>query len=948
MDRRSWPWKKKSSEKTANADASPSSGATQAEPENPTINYIQVSPETYARLNDLEKEVNVLNEKLTTAQSEINNKDTLVKQHAKVAEEAISGWEKAEAEASALKIQLETVTLNKLSSDERAAHLDSALKECMKQVRNVKEESEQKLHDVVFAKTKQWEKIKSEFESRISEFEQELLRANAENAALSRSLHERSNLIMKISEEKSQAEAEIEMLKNNIQSCEREISSLKYELHVVAKELEIRNEEKNMSVRSADVANRQHTEDVKKITKLEAECQRLRGLVRKKLPGPAALAQMKMEVESMGREYGEPRIRRPVTPAMENHLHQMQKENEFLTSRLFAMEEETKMLKEALSKKNTELQVTRNSCAKTASKLRSMEVQLLTGNQQKVVNGRTSNGSNVEVHFDGDSNPPSLTSMSEDGDDVSMSESWANALMSELSNFKKKENGRGSIGSINNNTVMTTQSEGSTHLELMDDFLEMERLACESTNNGTDSISESTSKMENGETKNSPSPSPPSPSCSTDPESPISKLRSRIVSLFDSEVPEGDIAKVIITIKNALKEVQVELQGSSGENGTPGTEEDLKTALSQIRDFVTSLGKEATEIHGRSSENCQTLSTKIEEFSVTVDKALDADNGLFDLIIALSGVLSETNNMNCSTIIIEGENNGLDCVDKVTLLENKVAPQEEPGPNIEELKLEKKNLEEELARCNEQLESTQLKFAEMEKSLGEVRTKLADSEKANGLMETQLKCMAESYKALETRKAELEGEIGSLKEKMETLNEELLKERESHEDDLVKYKELQEQLERNEKDSMAVDADEDIKAKQEKEIAAAAEKLAECQETILFLGRQLQSLRPPPESKHRQSTDNLSDDERDARASNFMHTPKTSMQLDGSESPMVDGFGSNMSMSETEKSPLNNSKRPKHRSPRSSSTSSLSGHSSERSHIRSGFTRFFSKGKGEN
>jgi DNA repair exonuclease SbcCD ATPase subunit len=706
-----------------------------------------------------------------------------------------AGWEKAEAEASALKIQLETVTLNKLSSDERAAHLDSALKECMKQIRNVKEESEQKLHDVVFAKTKQWEKVKSEFESRISEFEQELLRENAENDALSRSLHERSSLIMKISEEKSQAEAEIELLKNNIQSCEREISSLKYELHVVAKELEIRNEEKNMSVRSADVANRQHAEDVKKITKLEAECQRLRGLVKKKLPGPAALAQMKMEVESMGREYGEPRIRRPVTPAMENHIHQMLKENEFLTSRLLAMDEETKMLKEALSKKNTELLVTRNTCAKTASKLRSMEVQMLTVNQQRGVNGHTSNGSNIEAHFDGDSNPPSLTSMSEDGDDASMSESWATTLISELSNFKKKESGRGSIGGNGNNnnvTTVATQSEGSTHLELMDDFLEMEKLACESTTNGNDDVLESNSKHENGETKHNPSASP-GPSCSTDAESSISKLRSRIICLLDSQVTEGDIGKVIESIKSALNEVQVELQGSPGDNGVLGTDEDLKTALTQIRDFVTSLGKEAIEIHGRSSESCQTLCTKVEEFSVSADKALDADRGLYDLILALSGVLSETNNMNCSTITIEGENNELDCVDKVTLLENKVSPQDEPSPDIEELKLEKKTLEEELAKCNEKLESTELKFAEMEKSLGEVRSKLADSEKANGLMDTQLKCMAESYKTLETRKVELEGEINSLKQKIEALNEELVKEKELHEEDIVKCKELQEQ-----------------------------------------------------------------------------------------------------------------------------------------------------------
>jgi chromosome segregation ATPase len=153
------------------------------------------------------------------------------------------GWEKAEAEASALKLQLETVTLSKLAAEEKAAHLDGALKECMKQVRTVKEEGEQKLHDVVFAKTKQWEKIKAEFEAKLVEFEQELIRAGAENDALTRSLQERAELLMKIDEEKAQAEAEIEVLKSTIQSGEREINSLKYELHVVSKELEIRNEE---------------------------------------------------------------------------------------------------------------------------------------------------------------------------------------------------------------------------------------------------------------------------------------------------------------------------------------------------------------------------------------------------------------------------------------------------------------------------------------------------------------------------------------------------------------------------------------------------------------------------------------------------------------------------------------------------------------------------------
>ncbi|CAN6801694.1 unnamed protein product [Brassica oleracea] len=137
-----------------------------------------------------------------------------------------------------------------------------------------------------------------EFEKRISEYEQELLRSGADSDALSRTLQERSNMLVKISEEKARSHAEIETLKSNLEMCEREIKSLKYEVHVVSRELEIRNEEKNMCIRSAEVANKQHLEGVKKIAKLEGECQRLRSLVRKKLPGPAALAQMKLEVEN--------------------------------------------------------------------------------------------------------------------------------------------------------------------------------------------------------------------------------------------------------------------------------------------------------------------------------------------------------------------------------------------------------------------------------------------------------------------------------------------------------------------------------------------------------------------------------------------------------------------------------------------------------------------------
>jgi predicted nucleic acid-binding Zn-ribbon protein len=789
------------------------------------------------------------------------------------------GWEKAEAEASALKLQLETVTLSKLAAEEKAAHLDGALKECMKQVRTVKAEGEQKLHDVVFAKTKQWEKMKAELEAKILEFEQELIRAGAENDALTQSLEERADLLMKIDEEKAQAEAEIEVLKGTIQSGEREINTLKYELHVACKELEIRTEEKNMSVRSADVATKQHQEDVKKISKLETECQRLRGLVRKKLPGPAALAQMKMEVESLGREYGDTRVRRspaknssfhhpmsPMSPApdyaMENLQH-MQRENEFLTARLLSMEEETKMLKEALTKRNSELQTSRSMYAKTAGKLRSLEVQMLNGNQHK-----SPSTPNMDIHFDGamsqnGSNPPSMTSMSEDGvdDEGSCTESWANALVSELSHFKKERTSKSNV------------TDGSNRLELMDDFLEMERLACLpseiNANNTIDKMKTDkagatlSGTTERDGVKDLQSASPMSDTTSrkqqVSEKSPLLKLKSRISSLLGSESQGNNVGKTLDIIRNILKDIEDEAD-SMNANGThypdrdevsdtqslgkPNeglnsgskyvTDQELMSAILKIQDFVKLLDHEVSKFQGQSSYDG--LCEKIQKFSVLVEKVLSNENGVNDIVMALSLILSETGQVKFTILSDnnnEAESNNLDYVDKVTLHENKVQPEPlkdklsgvcPPLPRsssdpefdgtadagfdlktsvkicspeeYEQLKSEKTNLEAELVKCNEIIEVTKVRLSDMEKTVEDLTSKLVDIEKTNSLSETQLKCMAESYKSLESRKVELEKEIEVLQSKIDTLTAELADERQSHHEDLARYKDLVEKVER--------------------------------------------------------------------------------------------------------------------------------------------------------
>ncbi|KAJ0247773.1 Filament-like plant protein 4 [Hirschfeldia incana] len=921
MDRKSWPWKKKSSEKAA--------PVTDQDQENgKKANYIQISFDQYSHLNGLKDDVHKyeelvaklqdqikdLDSKLSTANVDITDKEALVKQHSKVAEEAVSGWEKAEAEASALKTHLETVTLAKLTVEDRAAHLDGALKECMKQVRSLKEEHEQKLHDLVVTNTNQMDKLRDEFESKIGEFEQELLRSGAENDALSRSLQERSNMLMRIREEKSQAESEIEHLKNNIESCEREINTLKYETHVITKELEIRNEEKNMSMRSTEAANKQHLEGVKKIAKLEAECQRLRTLVRKKLPGPAALAQMKMEVESLGRgDYGDHRQRRSPARSSSPHMspmsHQISefsldkfhKENDLLTERLLAMEEETNMLKEALAKRNSELQVSRNLCARTANRLQTLEAQMMSKSPSKT---------GFEMHV---SNPPSMASMSEDGNEDARS--IAGSLMSELSQTNKDKN-----------SEKVKKAESANQLELMDDFLEMEKLAC-------------------------------LPSADSDAE--ILPMKKRISTLLESLPKDADFEKILAEVQSAIEDAggpnvnghaEEKEIAMSNETTEDKVSQELAHALSQIYHFVSYLAKEATLSQ-------DTFSQKVQELSVTLDKVLSKEKTLADFVFDLSRVLVEATELRINVVGLkasEVEIHSPDCIDKVALsgdhyqsgcsqssdsetpddcigYEPKLSPVacKFTSEEFEGLKLEKEKAETNLASCEADLEATKSKLQETEQLLAEAKSDLESAQKSNGMAETQLKCMVESYRSLETRSAELEVELSSLKVKIENLEDELHEEKENHREALTKCQELEEQLQRNNQTCPVTEAD--PKSKQDNELAAAAEKLQECQETILLLGKQLKSMSPQTEHvasppSHEQA---LSTEEENEYTASTNPQDKTSSSPSDKETPPMT----------TMRSPLGS----KHRHTKSNSSSSSSGLTPEKQS--KGLSRFFSKAK---
>ncbi|XP_011074658.1 filament-like plant protein 4 isoform X1 [Sesamum indicum] len=1099
MDKRSWPWKKKSSDKQAaekaNVSASDSSAAvadtsgTQDDKGKQDNNgkkpkYVQISVESYTRLTGLEDqvksyeeqvqtledEVKELSEKLSEANSEITNKENLVKQHAKVAEEAISGWEKAEAEAATLKNHLESVTLLKLTAEDRASHLDGALKECMRQIRNLKEEHDKKLHEVVLEKTKLFDKMKLELEAQISNLDQQLLRSAAENAALSRSLQDRSNMLIKLSEEKSQAEAEIEFLKSNIESCEKEVNSLKYELHIAKKEVEIRNEEKTMSVRSAEVANKQHLEGVKKIAKLEAECQRLRGLVRKKLPGPAALAQMKLEVENLGRDYGESRFRRsPVKPpayssqlpefSLDN-LQKYQKENELLTERLLAMDEETKMLKEALARRNNELQTSRSICAQTASKLQSLESQLQANAEE-----RSPSISNARSAIEGFSSkkactPPSFTSISEDGNDdnISCAGSWATESLSELSYIKKEKRAE-----------TPCRAENTNHLDLMDDFLEMEKLAYLSHgSDGTVSNLDASVITGNRGSELVEHEAPPEAAMRTEHQSgdqhgpkPLvsskedetvanpqlhadshifEKLQLQISIVLESISKEKDNEKVIADIRCFMQDMlntlhhhsvpdvveaadcsgteshlqtlaeeakitstkAISLSGDVNSCAATGQtiNQELEIAISNIYDFVMIFGKEAKAVPGTSPDE-DGLNKNLDRFSAKYSEAINSKIDLVDFVLDISHVLGKASELHFNVLGFkssEVETGSPDCIDKIALPENKtvVDSPRESYPNgcgnfsdsasdpdvpndanlvptsestaaswkcsleeFERLKMDKDNLAVDLARCTENLESTKSQLQETEQLLSEVKSQLTSAQKSNSLAETQLKCMAESYRSLETRAEELQTEVNLLQGKIENLYNELQEEKRSHQDALTRCKDLQEQLERIESPQAA---DNDDKTSQEKELAAAAEKLAECQETIFLLGKQLKAFRPQtdslisPNNGRSQKVEVLIDEEPTISGTSVPDIDPSEMDIAtslnlhraGSESTL-DPFNAPRSPSDSEanntaRSPVR-SHHPIHRPTKSVSSSASSTPTPEKQ--TRGFSRFFSS-KGKN
>ncbi|KAJ8572373.1 hypothetical protein K7X08_008884 [Anisodus acutangulus] len=242
----------------------------------------------------LEQSLKILDEKLATALSESNSKDEQLIRSAEMEQEAIAGQKKAEAEVLCIKKELDAAVHQREEANERIMHLNSALRDHMQQLASLREEQEQKVRDAVLKTSKESHK---KLEEKLAETSKRIANLTLENCHLNKVLIVKGQIIEELTKSGAQAEAEFNALMSRLDSVEKENSFLRYEYQLLEREFHVRNDEVEFSRRSLDASHKQQLENVKKIRKLEGDSQRLRLLTRKLLPGQVALTKVKNEIE---------------------------------------------------------------------------------------------------------------------------------------------------------------------------------------------------------------------------------------------------------------------------------------------------------------------------------------------------------------------------------------------------------------------------------------------------------------------------------------------------------------------------------------------------------------------------------------------------------------------------------------------------------------------------
>uniref|UniRef100_A0A453HLX5 Filament-like plant protein n=1 Tax=Aegilops tauschii subsp. strangulata TaxID=200361 RepID=A0A453HLX5_AEGTS len=698
-------------------------------------------PEVFTSVGDadMQDSVKSLSEKLSAALLTISAKEDLVKQHAKVAEDAVAGWEHAEGEVSNLKRLLDASSLKNASLEDQVSHLDGALKECVRQLRQAREEHEEKIRDAVAKKSHELESEMSELQNNLADLQQQL---------------------------------EASDLREKLQVAEKECKDLKIELLTLSKELKMLALERDLSSQEAETASKQHLESVKKITRVEAECRRLRHVTRR---------------TSLANDSSRP--------------------------------------------------VPNNAC-----------MESLTDSQS-------------------DSGEHMLAIDSE----VKNSDLWASALIAELDQFK---NGNEGARDLVNNPV---------EIDLMDDFLEMEKLAAlpevdrtsSSFGTETDSDRAVTRDISRGETEAL--------------QHQVMDLQAKMqlnlaneskdAALGQAELLDGERKSLAFQLESKSAEVE-KLQGVVTKLEESGNSKELELQLqlesttaevANLCKMVTSLeekidaektllvqhkadsdmakaAKDTLEAQLRSANTeigqlrgiIKTLESEVQKGKVC-HKELEAQiEAMKTESERTFSVESAKESLEAQLLVANSETAKLHVT--VNALESDAAKEREYSSEVK-IQLEavegiRKVLGSELESAHQETMKLQEKVLSLEVRLKEQSVLLVEfTAKAEDAMSAR--------KAMGSQLEEANQELAKLTNKVSLLQGKIEQEKLLSEEYEAKCRRLEAQLSRDSREAKLwrlANTNGDLKFKQEEEVASAAGKLAECQRTIANLGLQLKSL----------------------------------------------------------------------------------------------------------
>jgi hypothetical protein len=249
-----------------------------------------------------------------------------------------------------------------------------ALRSCMEQLVLVRDEKERLIIEAtnkISSEQKKTLHLQQKFEDANKQFEKVI----TENYNLCNIVASKEKLIKELKESKAHSDQKLTDANARLEFSQKQCASLQYEVRVLQEELEIRSKEREYDLKSIDAARKKQQESTKKIAALEAECQRLRTMVQKRLPGPAALAKMKDEVKRQGSGAAENGTRRPRAGAAVQPQQPRHSVSEGHLVKLQELGDENRQLRQLLAQKESDLHFVLSKYADEACKLSILQRQ---------------------------------------------------------------------------------------------------------------------------------------------------------------------------------------------------------------------------------------------------------------------------------------------------------------------------------------------------------------------------------------------------------------------------------------------------------------------------------------------------------------------------------------------------------------------------------------------